>query len=345
MPVSGSTKPILSVLQGQAVEPRPVWLMRQAGRFLPEYRKLRSSVPDFLTLCFTPKLATEVTLQPIRRFEFDAAILFSDILVIPHALGQRVWFAEGEGPRLDPLDEAGIAKLDLSHVVRELAPVFETVSNLRASLPAQTTLIGFAGAPWTVATYMIAGRGSEDSAAARRFAEQHPAAFARLIETLVTATSDYLIAQIDAGAEVIQLFESWASTVSDRKLEAFSLTPLKQIIDRVRARHPQTPVIVFPRGSGKNYTRYGDIGANAVSIDYESDIASLRRSFAPRTALQGNLDPAILIEGGNALRTTAAKILAELKDTPHIFNLGHGVRPETPIENVEALVRQIRAAA
>lgn len=342
---SGSKKPILSVLQGRAVEPRPVWLMRQAGRFLPEYRKLRASVPDFLTLCFTPKLATEVTLQPIRRFAFDAAILFSDILVIPHALGQRVWFAEGEGPRLEPLDEGSIGKLDLSRVVRELNPVLETVANLRATLPAETTLIGFAGAPWTVATYMIAGRGSEDSAAARAFAAQHPAAFAQLIETLVTATSDYLIAQIDAGAEAIQLFESWASTVPSGKLEAFSLNPLRQIIDRVRAKHPQTPVIVFPRGSGANYLRYGEIGANAVSIDYESDIAAMRKAFSASTALQGNLDPATLIAGGEALRSTTAKILTDLKGTPHIFNLGHGVRPETPVEHVEALVRQIRVAA
>lgn len=345
MPVSGSTKPILSVLQGRAIEPRPVWLMRQAGRFLPEYRKLRASVPDFLTLCFTPKLATEVTLQPIRRFEFDAAILFSDILVIPHALGQRVWFAEGEGPRLDPLDETGIKKLDRSRVVRELAPVFETVANLRASLPPQTTLIGFAGAPWTVATYMIAGRGSEDSAAARRFAAEHPAAFAALLETLVAATSDYLIAQIDAGAEAIQLFESWASTIPEQKLEEFSLAPLREIIARVHARHPQTPVIMFPRGAGKNYARYGKIGANAISIDYESDIATMRSAFAPATALQGNLDPATLIAGGEVLHATTARILAELKGTPHIFNLGHGVRPETPIENVESLLRQIRAAA
>jgi uroporphyrinogen decarboxylase len=318
--------------------------MRQAGRYLPEYREIRAKTPDFLSLCFTPALATEVTLQPIRRFGFDAAILFSDILVIPHALGQRVWFAEGEGPRLEPL--SSIAGLKPNRTTDALAPVLETVTKVRSQLPQNTTLIGFAGAPWTVATYMTAGRGGDDGNAALALAYRAPEDFKALLDTLVEATAQYLIAQAKAGAEVLQIFESWAATVPAQSVDDFSVQPIKRIIAQVRQSVPDVPIVVFPRGAGASLARYAvETGANAISIDTNTPLATARRAVGPKIALQGNLDPVALIQGGEALRSAVRSILADTKGTPHIFNLGHGIRPETPIAHVEDLLRLIRNTA
>ena len=335
-------KPILNALRGTAVEPRPVWLMRQAGRYLPEYLALRSKASDFMTLCLTPELATEVTLQPIKRFGFDAAILFADILLVPHALGQRVWFEQGEGPKLEPLTD-DIRKNFAKHSsMSALAPVYETIARTKAKLPPSTTLIGFAGAPWTVATYMIAGGSSDDSTPARLFALRDPNAFSALIETLIEATATYLIAQVEAGAEALQLFESWAGTIPAAKIDTYSVNPLRRIITKVRERAPNTPIVVFPRGAGANYGAYAHIGAAAISVDAHTPLTWVRGQ-AGNATLQGNLDPLALIAGGGALTAAIDHILDDTRGTPHIFNLGHGIRPETPIAHVEQMLAHIRA--
>jgi len=339
-----SDKPMLNALGGKVVAPPPVWLMRQAGRYLPEYRALRSRAVNFLELCLTPPLASEITLQPIKRFGFDAAILFADILLIPHALGQKLWFVEGEGPRLEPLQST--AGLDSTKIRSVLAPVFETVATVRSALPRSTTLIGFAGAPWTVATYMIAGQGSDDSADARLFAYRKPNEFTALVDLLTEATADYLLAQIDAGAEAVQIFESWAGTIPSDSYEQFSLKPIRSIIRRIRTHAPSVPVIVFPRGAGAHYTRYAaDTGAAAVSLDTHTSIAWALTHFPNGTVIQGNLDPLALIAGGVALDAAVDKILAAAESRPHVFNLGHGIRPETPIAHVEQLLKHIRDRA
>jgi len=335
-----SDKPMLRVLRGTAAEPKPIWLMRQAGRYLPEYRETRSKASDFLSLCLNPTLASEVTLQPIHRFGFDAAILFADILVIPHGLGQKVWFEPGEGPKLEALDAGGIAKLKPAEVLPRLTPICETVSQVKSQLPKTTTLIGFAGAPWTVATYMIAGGSSNDSTPARMFALRHPTEFATLIDLLVETTADYLIAQAEAGAEVLQIFESWAGTIPNDSVQAFSVDPIRKIIGSVHKRVPTIPVIVFPRGAGANYRLFGDVGAAAICVDTH---ASLRWVHGEtKKAVQGNLDPLTLIAGGKALRAAVEKILTETAGIPHIFNLGHGIRPDTPLAHVEELIRLVR---
>lgn len=336
-----SDKPILNALRGKAIAPKPVWLMRQAGRYLPEYRELRSKASNFLELCLTPSLASEITLQPIRRFGFDAAILFADILLVPLALGQKVWFVEGEGPRLDPLSAAEVGRLSPRNIRTSLAPVFETIDRVKSNLTKSTTLIGFAGAPWTVATYMIAGRGSDDSAAARLFTYQHPKEFAQLLDILVEATIAYLIAQIEAGAEVLQLFESWAGTIPVNSLEVASLQPITKIIARIHKHTPTVPIIVFPRGAGANYPRYArETSATGISLDGHTTISPT--DFPSTTVLQGNLDPLALIAGGAALDAAIDGILAQTQGRAHIFNLGHGVRPETPVEHVTQLVARIR---
>ncbi len=335
-----SDKPILNVLRGAAIEPRPVWLMRQAGRYLPEYRETRTKAPDFLSLCLNPKLAAEITLQPIRRFGFDAAILFADILLIPHGLGQKVWFATGEGPKLEPLTPETVKTLKKDQVQRTLAPVFETVARVRSDLPKTTALIGFAGAPWTVATYMIAGGSSDDSTPARLFALRHPSAFAALLECLVDATVDYLVAQVEAGAEVLQIFESWAGTIPADAVENFSIEPIREIVARVHRHTPSTPVIVFPRGAGANYPRYASTGATALSVDAHTSPGWVHKET--KMVVQGNLDPIALIAGGQPLKTAVGNVLADTKGRPHIFNLGHGIRPETPLAHVEELLRLIR---
>jgi uroporphyrinogen decarboxylase len=335
-------KKLLSVLGGEAAVVPPIWLMRQAGRYLPEYRALRAKAPDFVQFCLNPELAAEVTLQPIRRFQFDAAILFADILLIPHALGQKLWFAEGEGPRLEPLrDGKDIAALRYDG--EKLGPVMQTIRNVRAALDGNTTLIGFAGAPWTVATYMIEGRGGTDHETIRRWAWSEPESFAQLMDVLVEATSAYLIAQADAGAEVLQLFESWAGAVPAGLFERTVLTPTARIVAAVKARHPAIPIIGFPRGAGGWLSRYAEATkVNGVGVDQMTDITSL--ALPAHAARQGNLDPILLLQGGDAMRAEAKRLVQAMTGKPFIFNLGHGVMQPTPPEHVADLVAAVRSA-
>ena len=343
--VISSDKALLRTLNGKTLTPPPVWLMRQAGRFLPEYRKVRAEQPDFIEFCFTPDLAVKVTLQPIERFGFDAAIMFSDILVVPHALGQRVWFEEGVGPRLEPIcDTQGLSQLSTNTLHETLQPVYETVQRLREDLPAEVALIGFAGAPWTVASYMIEGGSSRRLEAAKGWAEVTPGDFTRLIDLLINATSDYLIAQAEAGAEVLQLFDSWAAAWEGESLNRWCLKPATEIIRRVKAAHPDVPVILFPRGVGKAYEAFArKSGADALSLDQSVPLAWARDTLQPHVCLQGNLDPQILVAGGKALHAAVAEILETLGAGPFVFNLGHGIVPETPPEHVAELVAQVRA--
>ena len=335
-------KPLLRALAGERLRPAPVWLMRQAGRYLPEYRALRTQAGSFLDLCFTPELAAEVTLQPIRRFGFDAAILFSDILVVPWALGQPLRFEEGRGPILDPIVPEGLEGLERQGVIERLSPVMETVRRVSAALPPHTTLIGFAGAPWTVASYMIEGGGSKEFLRAKRWALGMPERFAELIGILEDATVDYLCAQIEAGAEAVQLFDSWAGVLAEAELERWSLAPLRRIVERVKGRHPEVPVILFPRGAGLGYARFAEAsGADGLSLDTSVPLgfaAELQR----RITVQGNLDPAALVTGGRALEEGVDRLLEALDHGPFIVNLGHGVVPETPLEHVQALIDRVR---
>ena len=341
-------KPILAVLDGMRIDPPPIWLMRQAGRFLPEYRKLRSEVGTFLELAYSPKLAAEVTLQPIRRFGFDAAILFSDILVVPDAMNQKVSFVEGEGPRLDPLrDPEEFSRLRSEIDLSRLAPIFETIGRVKRELPGRCAMLGFCGAPWTVASYMIAGRGTPDQAPARLFAYRHPSAFQELIDRLVEASIAYLSAQFAAGAEAVQIFESFAGAIPKAFLEDWSLMPIRRIVDALRGKLPNVRIIVFAKGSGLSPDRVAAAtGANAVGIDWSVDPTEAffdRSSSKPLTPLQGNLDPLALVAGGEALGRGVKRVLSGFGSVPHIFNLGHGILPETPIENVERLVAMVRS--
>ena len=333
-------KKLLSVLNGEAVPVPPIWLMRQAGRYLPEYRALRAQAPDFVKFCLNPELAVEVTIQPVRRFQLDAAILFADILLIPHALGQKLWFAEGEGPRLEPLrNEKDIAALHYDG--GKLNPVMQTIRGVRAALGNDTALIGFAGAPWTVATYMIEGRGGTDHETIRRWAWEAPESFGRLMDVLVEATSAYLIAQADAGAEALQLFESWAGTVPAGLFERAVLAPTSRIVAAVKARHPTIPIIGFPRGAGSWLARYADATkVNGVGVDQMTDIATL--ALPAHVARQGNLDPVLLLQGGDAMRAEARRLVEAMQGKPFIFNLGHGVMQPTPPEHVADLVAAVR---
>jgi uroporphyrinogen decarboxylase len=334
-------KKLLSVLKGEPAAVPPVWLMRQAGRYLPEYRALRAEAKDFIAFCLTPDLAAEVTLQPVRRFDLDAAILFADILLIPHALGQKVWFVEGEGPRLDPVAD-GAALEKLSYRAELLAPVMQTIKNVRAALPENAALIGFAGAPWTVATYMIEGAGGTGHETIRRLAWGEPAFFARLMDILVEATSAYLIAQAHAGAEVLQLFESWAGTAPAGLFERAVLAPTARIVKAVKTAHPAIPIIGFPRGAGAWATRYAEAtGVDGIGVDQMTDIAAL--ALPQKIARQGNLDPVLLLQGGNAMRDEARKLVAAMAGKPFIFNLGHGVLQPTPPDHVAELVQAIRS--
>ncbi len=343
-PVASIDKNLIRTLKGEALLPPPIWLMRQAGRYLPEYRATRARTKNFLDLCFTPELAIEVTLQPIRRYGFDAAIIFSDILVLPHALGQRVWFEEGAGPRLEPLrDAADIAGLKPGGLHDKLAPVYETLRGLRRELPEETALIGFAGAPWTVASYMIEGQTSRDFAIAKTWAYRAPEEFARLIDILVASTSDYLIAQVAAGAEVLQLFDSWAGIWPEAEVRRWCLEPATEIVRRVKAVHPEVPVILFPRGVGLLYETFAaEAGAEGLSLDTTVPLSWARERLQGRVALQGNLDPLLLVAGGAVLEAGIAKILNILGKGPLIFNLGHGITPQAPPEHVEQLVAQVR---
>jgi uroporphyrinogen decarboxylase len=342
--VAPNDKKLIRVLKGETLTPPPIWLMRQAGRYLPEYRATRGLAEDFLKLCFTPELAIEVTLQPIRRYGFDAAILFSDILVLPYALGQRVWFEEGAGPRLEPLRNADdIARLNPGGLHDKLAPVYETLRGLGRELPRETTLIGFAGAPWTVASYMIEGQTSRDFATAKTWAYRAPEEFAQLIDVLVASTSDYLIAQAEAGAEVLQLFDSWAGVWPEAALRRWCLEPATEIVRRVKAAHPKIPVILFPRGAGLLYEAFAaEAGAEGLSLDTTVPLGWAREQLQGRVTLQGNLDPLLLVAGGAALEAGVAEILKTLGDGPLIFNLGHGITPQVPPEHVEQLVAQVR---
>ena len=342
--VTPSDKKLIRTLKGETLTPPPIWLMRQAGRYLPEYRATRARAKDFLDLCFTPELAVEVTLQPIRRYGFDAAILFSDILVLPHALGQRVWFEEGAGPRLEPLRDAGdIARLRPDGLHDKLAPVYEALRTLCRELPKETTLIGFAGAPWTVASYMIEGQTSRDFVTAKTWAYRAPEEFAELIDVLVASVSDYLIAQVEAGAEVLQLFDSWAGVWPEAALRRWCLEPAAEIVRRVKAAHPEVPVILFPRGVGVLYEAFAaEAGAEGLSLDTGVPLAWARERLQGRVVVQGNLDPLLLIAGGAALEAGVSKILETLGNGPLIFNLGHGITPQAPPEYVERLVAQVR---
>jgi uroporphyrinogen decarboxylase len=341
-------KRLLRSLSGEAVWPPPVWLMRQAGRYLPEYRAVRAGVPDFVSLCTTPDLATEVTLQPIRRYGFDAAILFSDILILPWALGHGLAFKEGEGPVLPKLrDEAGVTALDPGRLTEKTQPVMEAVRRVRAGLVAEgfgaTALIGFAGAPFTVACYMVEGGGSKDFAAVRGMAYAQPELFARLMDTLTEATITYLSAQVEAGAEVLMLFDSWAGVLSPRQFRAHVMAPARRIVAALKARHPQVPVIGFPRLAGILARAYAETGVNGIGIDTGNEIGTMARLLPDRVAVQGNLDPLALVAGGEAMRLETAGILEVMKGRPFIFNLGHGIVPQTPPDHVAALLDQVRA--
>ncbi len=337
-------KPLLSVLRGKTTETPPLWLMRQAGRYLPEYRELRAKSPSFLDFCYSPMAAAEATLQPIGRFGFDAAILFSDILVIPDALGQKVSFESGAGPRLEPIEAPeGLTRLRETADYSRLAPVFETVDRVKSALPARTAFIGFCGAPWTVASYMIAGQGTSDQAPARLFAYRHPEAFAILIEKLTEASIGYLLRQIDAGVEVVQIFDSWAGILPPHEFESWVFSPLRKIVSRIKLERPNAPVIAFARGAGTHLTRLvAELGADAYGLDTAADPVWAARETAGRAVLQGNLDPLALLAGGAALDREVGAILGALKGHPHIFNLGHGILPQTPIAHVERLVDLIR---
>jgi uroporphyrinogen decarboxylase len=337
------TKPLLSALAGERQVPPPVWLMRQAGRYLPEYRALRKQAKSFLDFCFTPDLAVEATLQPLRRFAFDAAILFSDILVVPHALGQHVSFEEGEGPRLDPMRSAAdFERLSGGALKERLAPVFESLRRLRRELSPQVALIGFAGAPWTVAAYMVEGRGGTGFQTAKRMAREEPALFGRLNDLLVEQTIVYLSAQIEAGAEVIQIFDSWAGDLDEEQRRRWSLEPLTRMVTALKAAHPRIPVILFPRGAGESYAGYAKIaGLCGLSLDSGVELSWAARMLQPQVALQGNLDPELLVAGGAAMRQATDRILESLGQGPLIFNLGHGVLPQTPPEHVAELVELV----
>ena len=335
---------ILKVLHGETVKTPPVWLMRQAGRYLPEYRELRARSPSFMDFCADPKSTTEATLQPIRRFGFDAAILFSDILVIPHALGQAVSFETGEGPRLDPIKSAeGLKRLDDTLKLERLSPVFETIERVKSALGPETALLGFCGAPWTVASYMIAGRGTPDQAPARMFAYQQREVFQKLIDLLIDASIEYLTAQLTAGVDAVQIFDSWSGVLPAMEVDAWCLQPLKRIVEGVRARVPDAPIIAFPRGATsylRQVTAIEEI--SAISLDTSVDPFWIRDSFPASRVFQGNLDPLALLSGGETLDRSIDLILEAFDDRPHIFNLGHGILPPTPIENVERMIRRIR---
>jgi uroporphyrinogen decarboxylase len=341
------TKTLLRALSGETLPTPPVWLMRQAGRYLPEYRATRAQAGDFLSLCYTPDLAAEVTLQPIRRYGFDAAILFADILLIPDALGADLWFVTGEGPRLStitgPDDLKPLKGKDDIH--DHLAPVYETVKILSQELPSETTLIGFAGAPWTVATYMIAGRGTPDQAPAHKLRQEDPATFDALINLLTDATIEYLSKQVEAGAEVVKIFDSWAGSLKGEAFDRYALEPAKKITQKMKQRFPGLPVIAFPREAGDKYIGFAKaVGADCLALDTSVDATWAAQHLQKDGCVQGNLDPKLMITGGDALRQEARRIVDALKNGPHIFNLGHGITPEADPENVHVLLEEIRRA-
>jgi uroporphyrinogen decarboxylase len=335
---------LLQVFEGKALSPPPVWFMRQAGRYLPEYRATRKEAGSFLDLCYNPALATEVTLQPIRRYGFDAAILFSDILVVPDALGQGVRFVEGEGPQLDAItSEAGLSRLKPAGAAKTYSVVAETVQRLRQDLPQETALIGFCGAPWTVATYMVAGEGTKDQAPARIWAHRDPAGFQKLIDILVETSVEYLSLQVKAGADLLQIFDTWAGSLADDQFERWVTAPTARMVAALKARHPGLPILGFPRGAGALTLPFVQAtGVDGVSCDTAMPLASMK-SLSGKTVLQGNLDPLLLVAGGEAMDRRIDAIKAACSANPFIFNLGHGIVPETPPENVARALARIRA--
>ncbi|MEO7276905.1 MAG: uroporphyrinogen decarboxylase [Sphingomicrobium sp.] len=336
-------KPLLAVLGGQIRTPPPMWMMRQAGRYLPEYRSLRADRGGFLDLVYDSSAAAEVTLQPLRRFpSLDAAILFSDILIVPFAIGQDLAFLAGEGPRLTPrLVDAAIDSLT-AHTGR-LDPIYETVRRVKAVLEPDKTLIGFAGSPWTVATYMIAGEGSRDQVEARRLAYSDPAAFAAIIERIEAVTLEYLLGQVESGAEALQLFDSWAGSLSPAQFEAWVIAPTARLVAALKARHPKLPVIGFPKGAGGKIAAYArETGVDAIGLDETVDPVWAARQLPDGLVVQGNLDPLALIAGGKTLDEAVLHILDAFSGRPHIFNLGHGILPDTPIDHVDRLISRVK---
>jgi uroporphyrinogen decarboxylase len=334
---------LLETLGGKSRSRRPIWLMRQAGRYLPEYRALRAEKGGFLELVHDSETAAEVTLQPVRRFGFDGAILFSDILVIPHALGQDLAFLEGEGPHLSPpLIDAALGSLEA--VPGRLEPIYRTVRLVREQLGPEVTLLGFAGSPWTVATYMIAGQGSRDQRAARLMAYRDPTALEAILEAIVSASVEYLSGQIEAGAEAVQLFDSWAGSLAPSEFERWVVAPNAAIVEAIKQRHPGVPVIGFPKGAGAKLSAYArETGIDAVGLDETIDCAWAARELPAGMPVQGNLDPMLLLAGGDALGADARRILDAFAGRPHVFNLGHGIDKDTPIAHVEMLLAVVRS--
>ena len=338
-------KTILRALAGETQPVPPIWMMRQAGRYLPEYRATRAQAGDFLSLCYNSELAAEVTLQPIRRYGFDAAIMFADILLIPQALGADLWFVTGEGPRLSTVTK----EADFNHLKpanetdATLNPIYETLRILSRALPAETTLIGFAGAPWTVATYMIAGCGTPDQGPAHKLMAENPDLFQRLIDLLTEATIDYLSKQIDAGAEVVKLFDSWAGSLKGRDFDRFALAPTRRIVTALKARHPNTPVIAFPREAGEKYLGFAKAtGADCLALDNSVDPHWAAAHLQPDGCVQGNLKSSHMVSGGPALVKDTKRIVAAFRNGPHIFNLGHGITPQADPDNVQRMIDAVR---
>lgn len=340
-------KTILRALAGETLPTPPIWMMRQAGRYLPEYRATRAQAGDFLSLCYNSELAAEVTLQPIRRYGFDASILFADILLLPQALGADLWFVTGEGPRLSTIQsQPDFDALKPAEAIHDkLAPIYETVRILRRELPSETTLIGFAGAPWTVATYMIAGRGTPDQGPAHALKDQNPELFQQVIDRLVECTITYLSEQIKAGAEVVKLFDSWAGSLKGADFDRYALEPTKRIITALKALHPETPIIAFPRGAGERYAGFAKAtGADCVAFDDGVSAEWVASHVQPDGCVQGNLKSSHMVTGGDALVSETKRIVDALRQGPHIFNLGHGITPDADPENVQLMIDTVRSA-
>lgn len=337
-------KPFLRVLAGEVILPPPIWLMRQAGRYLPEYREIRATTPGFLEFCYTPKLAAMATLQPIQRFGFDAAILFSDILVIPDALGQKVSFEPNEGPKLESiLSDQEFTRLNEEIDLHRLEPVFETIDRVKGALSPEVALIGFCGAPWTVASYMIAGHGTPDQAPARLLAYRRPDLFQRLIDRLVRASIDYLTRQIEAGVEAVQIFDTWAGVLPAAEFERWCVAPVREIVSGVKQRHKEARVIGFPKGIGHHLQDYRSLtGIDALGLDSTISPTEAESMLEKEIVVQGNLDPLALVAGGPALESAIAAILSAFEHRPHIFNLGHGILPSTPLDHVARLIELVR---
>ena len=338
-------KKLLRALAGETLDTPPVWMMRQAGRYLPEYRATRAQAGDFLSLCYNPELAAEVTLQPIRRYGFDAAIMFADILLVPQGLGADVWFVTGEGPRLStittPEQAAALKPADAIH--DKMAPIYETLRILSRELPAETTLIGFAGAPWTVATYMIAGRGTPDQGPAHKLKDTDRATFEIVLDRITEATIGYLLKQIEAGAEVVKLFDSWAGSLKGDDFNKYALEPARKIIAALKAAHPEVPVIAFPREAGPAYEGFAKtVGADCLALDTKVDLKWAADVLQKDSCVQGNLDPKLMVEGGERLVSETKRIVKALSGGPHIFNLGHGITPDADPENVHVMLEAIR---